>query len=34
MHEHEFFPRRVRRVEVCVRANCPVGQGANVSERV
>ena len=29
-----FFPRCVRRVEVCVRANCHVGQGANVSERV
>ena len=29
-----FFPRRVRRVEVCLRANCQVGQGANVLERV
>ena len=28
------FPRRVRRVEVFVCANCHVGQGANVSERV
>ena len=29
-----FFPRCVRRVEVSVRANCHVGQGANVSKRV
>ena len=38
MHELDFFlflfPRRVRRVEVSVRANCQVGQGPNVSERV
>ena len=35
VHELEFFlfffPRRVTRVEVCVRTNCHVGQGANVS---
>ena len=35
VHELEFFfPRRVRRVEVCVCANCHVGQGAYVLERV